>query len=85
MANRNAIEAFTLALMLVSGGAFAQATPVGLWKVIDDETKQPLSYVRIDVTGGVLSGRMESCSTHRGRTRSVRSAPTNARTNPCSA
>lgn len=47
MVNKNAMKAFTLALVLASGGAFAQATPLGLWKVIDDETKQPLSYVRI--------------------------------------
>ena len=53
------MKGFTLALMLASGGAFAQPTPLGLWKVIDDETKQPLSYVRIGEVGGVLSGRME--------------------------
>jgi uncharacterized protein (DUF2147 family) len=59
MVNRKLTKALTLALMLASGGAFAQATPAGLWKVIDDETKQPLSYVRIRDAGGVLSGSME--------------------------
>jgi uncharacterized protein (DUF2147 family) len=39
--------------------AFAQATPVGLWKTIDDETKQERSVVRIVDTGGVLSGKIE--------------------------
>ncbi len=34
-------------------------TPVGLWKAIDDETNQPLSYVRIDEASGVLSGKLE--------------------------
>ena len=60
MVNKDAMKAFTLALMLASGGAFAQATPMGLWKVIDEETKQPPSYVRIGDAGGVLSGRMEN-------------------------
>jgi len=59
MVNKKPMKTFTLALMLASGGAFAQATPLGLWKVIDDETKQPLSHVRIGDAGGVLSGRME--------------------------
>ena len=39
--------------------AFAQATPVGLWKTIDDETKQEKSHVRISENGGVLSGKVE--------------------------
>ena len=40
-------------------GAFAQATPVGLWKTIDDDTKIEKSLVRITDQGGVLSGRIE--------------------------
>ena len=39
--------------------AFAQATPVGLWKTVDDETKQERSHVRISESGGVLSGKVE--------------------------
>jgi uncharacterized protein (DUF2147 family) len=39
--------------------AFAQATPVGLWKTIDDETKAEKSHVRITESGGVLSGKIE--------------------------
>lgn len=50
----------TLAALLVHGAAFAQATPVGLWKTIDDETKTEKSLVRIvDAGGGVLSGKIE--------------------------
>lgn len=44
---------------LAVGGAFAQATPVGVWKTIDDETKTEKSLVRISESGGVLSGRVE--------------------------
>jgi uncharacterized protein (DUF2147 family) len=39
--------------------AWAQATPVGLWKTIDDETKQEKSLVRITEASGVLVGRIE--------------------------
>ena len=48
-----------LALLLASALAHAQATPVGLWKTIDDETKQEKSYVRIVDAGGALSGKVE--------------------------
>ena len=37
----------------------AQATPVGLWKTIDDETKAEKSLVRITETNGVFTGRIE--------------------------
>ncbi|MCH7341816.1 DUF2147 domain-containing protein [Pelomonas sp. CA6] len=46
-------------LSLLSGLALAQATPAGLWKTIDDETKQEKSLVRISESGGVFSGRIE--------------------------
>ncbi len=48
-----------LALAAAAGTVLAQATPVGLWKTIDDETKAEKSLVRITDTGGVLSGRVE--------------------------
>ena len=50
------------ALSLISGLALAQATPAGLWKTIDDETKQERSTVRITEAGGVISGRIEKLS-----------------------
>ena len=48
-----------LTLRAYSGLVMAQATPVGLWKTIDDETKTEKSLVRITEAGGVLSGRVE--------------------------
>lgn len=54
---KNAV--ITLALSLCAGAALAQATPVGLWKTIDDDTKQEKSLVRVADQGGVLSGRIE--------------------------
>ena len=48
-----------LALTLAAPFALAQATPAGLWKTIDDETKAEKSLVRITDTGGVFSGKIE--------------------------
>ena len=39
--------------------AFAQTSPVGLWKTIDDKTKDEKSHVRIVESGGVVSGKIE--------------------------
>jgi len=47
------------ALALVSLSAWAQSTPVGLWKTIDDDGKTEKSLVRISETAGVLSGKIE--------------------------
>ena len=49
----------TLALSLASLSAFAQMSPVGLWKTIDDDTKKEKSLVRIKETNGVFSGTIE--------------------------
>jgi len=46
-------------LVAAAGSAWAQATPAGLWKTIDDETKVEKSLVRITDSGGVLSGKVE--------------------------
>jgi len=53
------------AALLASTGAFAQgsASAVGLWKSIDDETKQPKSLIRIVDKDGVLTGRVEKILT----------------------
>ena len=51
--------AIALAAFVVHAAALAQATPVGLWKTIDDETKKEKSLVRIADNGGVLTGRIE--------------------------
>ncbi|AKJ31230.1 DUF2147 domain-containing protein [Caldimonas brevitalea] len=48
-----------LAAALVTTAAFAQPSPVGLWKTIDDSTKKEKSLVRITESGGSLTGRVE--------------------------
>lgn len=47
------------ALTLFAGAALAQATPVGVWKTIDDKTKTERAQIRITESNGVLSGRIE--------------------------
>jgi uncharacterized protein (DUF2147 family) len=52
-----ALAAFAAAVVPVV--AMAQATPVGLWKSIDDKTGKERSLIRIAETSGVLTGRIE--------------------------
>lgn len=47
------------ALALQISVAWAQATPVGLWKTIDDKTQKERSLVRITEAGGVFTGTIE--------------------------
>ena len=46
-------------LMLVSGSALAQMSPVGLWRNIDDKTGEAKAEIRIVETAGVISGKIE--------------------------
>lgn len=45
--------------LLANGSIFAQASPVGRWKTIDDETGRPKSIIVIWEAGGMLYGRIE--------------------------
>ena len=47
------------AVLAASGAAWAQNTPVGLWKTIDDDGKTEKSLVRITDGGGTLTGKIE--------------------------
>ena len=51
--------ALVLALLAAASGAWAQSTPAGLWKSIDDNTKKERSLIRIVEAGGVYTGRIE--------------------------
>jgi len=48
-----------LAFVFAASSAFAQASPVGVWKTIDDKTKAERALVRVTESGGVLTGRIE--------------------------
>ena len=51
--------ALTIAAFVFHSAALAQATPVGLWKTIDDKTGKERSLIRIAEAAGVLTGRIE--------------------------
>ena len=77
--------ALFISVLLASHAVWAQGTPVGLWKVLDDDTKQPVALVRIVDAGGVLSGKIEKLLILRRRMRSATNAPTSAKASRCSA
>ena len=53
-------SALSLLLAAASVSAFAQATPEGLWRSIDDETNKPKAEIRISANAsGVLTGKVE--------------------------
>ncbi|TFW35577.1 DUF2147 domain-containing protein [Massilia horti] len=56
---RTLIQASLIAAVLAAPAAWAQDTPVGLWKSIDDETGKPKSLVRITEEQGHLKGTIE--------------------------
>ncbi len=41
------------------GSGWAQMTPVGLWRNLDDKTGEAKAEIRIVETGGVLSGKID--------------------------
>ena len=53
----------SLLLCAAAGTALAQATPAGLWKTIDDDTKAEKSLVRITEAGGIYTGKVEKILT----------------------
>lgn len=59
----------------VSQLLFAQPSPVGLWKTIDDDTGNEVSLVRISESRSVLEGRIEALLDP--------NAPTDARCEQC--
>lgn len=64
------LAAAVLAAALAGAAGFASvasaqpaASPAGLWKNIDDETKKPKALVRIVESGGTYTGRIEKVLT----------------------
>ncbi len=53
-------SALSLLLAAASVSVFAQATPEGLWRSIDDDTNKPKAEIRIVANpSGVLTGKIE--------------------------
>jgi uncharacterized protein (DUF2147 family) len=48
-----------LAGVLLSGGALAQMSPVGLWRSVDDKSGETKAEIRIVDNGGAVNGRIE--------------------------
>ncbi len=46
-------------LLLVGTAAFAQMTPVGLWRNVDDKTGEAKAEIRLVETGGAMYGRID--------------------------
>ena len=46
----------TALMLLVSGAAFAQVSPVGLWRNIDDKTGEAKAEIRVTESAGVVNG-----------------------------
>lgn len=43
----------------ITASAWAQVTPVGTWRSIDDKTGEAKAEIRVTESGGALSGRVE--------------------------
>jgi uncharacterized protein (DUF2147 family) len=58
---RHLIHAALIAATALSGAAFAAdaASPVGLWKNIDDKTGKPKALIRISEANGIYQGKIE--------------------------
>ncbi|MGM9514548.1 DUF2147 domain-containing protein [Roseateles sp. DB2] len=54
-----ALATSLIATVLLAAPAWAQSSPVGLWKTIDDDGKTEKSLVRISESNGVLVGNIE--------------------------
>lgn len=59
MSKRAVLLTGAAALLLTGTAALAQMTPVGTWRSIDDETRQPKAQIVVSDNGGVLTGRIE--------------------------
>ncbi|MBR2119154.1 MAG: DUF2147 domain-containing protein [Afipia sp.] len=57
---QSAVFAITVAAALMSSAAWADnASPVGLWRSVDDVSGKPRAAIRITESKGVLQGRIE--------------------------
>ena len=57
---RSGALALTLAAALMSSGAWAEsASPVGLWRNVDDVSGKPRAFSRVTESNGTLQGKIE--------------------------
>jgi uncharacterized protein (DUF2147 family) len=73
---RKLLKGILAALTLTSLHAVAQqASPVGLWKSIDDQTNRPKALIRITESNGELRGRIEKLFRDPGEDQNPRCIP----------
>ena len=58
MTNTRILKTFVGVALLAAGTGFAQMTPVGTWRNIDDKTGEAKAEIQIVDKEGVLSGRV---------------------------
>jgi uncharacterized protein (DUF2147 family) len=51
--------ALAMCVLFINAAMAQTATPVGLWKTIDDATGNPRSHVRIEEVDGEMQGKVE--------------------------
>jgi uncharacterized protein (DUF2147 family) len=56
---RNAFRTFAALLFLSSVSVASAASPIGLWKTVDDETGEERSFIRIKSVGQSIEGSVE--------------------------
>jgi uncharacterized protein (DUF2147 family) len=57
---QSGVLTFTLAAALMASAAWAEnASPVGLWKNVDDTSGKPRALIRITEANGALQGKIE--------------------------
>ena len=56
---RNAFRTFAALLFLSSISVASAASPVGLWKTVDDETGEERSFIRIKSVGQSIEGSVQ--------------------------
>lgn len=52
-------KALAALFLVATAPAWAQISPVGLWRSVDDKTGEAKAEIRIQEAGGALSGRIE--------------------------
>ena len=64
-----------VALTVFAIPAYAQETPVGAWKTIDDASGKPRAIIRITEANGTLSGKIEKLISEPGEEQNPRCIP----------
>ena len=77
---KSCVLALTLAAALMSSGAWADnASPVGLWRNVDDVSGKPRPLIRVTESNGTLQGKIEKVFRAPSEDRNVKNAKARSR------